>query len=106
MDKTQTMNAAYDRLSLLLPLSACQGICSYDHEIMQLPDTGGIPCVYQTSQRYWVTIKVLYMYLQRCLLDWHGSRLGFVTLCDGEVSWGPLSNTTSHTSLASNVTQV
>ena len=61
--------------------------------------------MYQKSQRYWVTIKVLYRYLQRCLLGWHGSRLGFVTPCDGEVSWGPLGNTTSQTSLASNVTK-
>ena len=50
MDKTQTINVAYDRVSLLLLFSACQCICSYDHEIMQLPDTGGIPCVYQTLQ--------------------------------------------------------
>ena len=70
-------------------------MCSFDHEIMQLTDTGGIPCVYQTSQRNWVTIKVLYRYLRGCLLGWHGSRLGFVTPCDGEVSQGPLGNTTS-----------
>ena len=69
MDKTQIMNVAYVRVSLLLLFSACQCICSYDHEIMQLPDTGGIPCVYQTLQRNWVTIKVLYMYLRRCPLS-------------------------------------
>ena len=63
MDKSQTMNIAYDRVSLLLLFSACQCICSYDHEIIQLPDTGGIPCVYQTSQRNRVTKKVLYRYL-------------------------------------------
>jgi len=74
-------------------------ICSYDHEIMQLTDTGGIPCVYQTSQRNWVTIKMLYRYLWGCLLGWHGSRLGFVTPCDGEVSQGPLGNTTSQQAL-------
>ena len=51
MDKTQTINVAYDRVSLLLLFSACQCMCSYDHEIMQLPDTGGMPCVHQTSQR-------------------------------------------------------
>ena len=99
MDKTQTINIAYDRVGLLLLFSACQCICSYDHEIMQLPDTGGIPCVYQMSQHNWVTIKVLYRYLQRCLLGWHGSRLGFVTPCDGEVSRGPLGNTTSQEAL-------
>ena len=86
MEKTQTTNVAYDRVSLLLLFSACQCICSYDHEIMQLTDIGGVPCVYQTLQRNWVTIKVLYRYLGWCLLSWHGSRLGFVTPCDGEVS--------------------
>ena len=75
MDKTQTINVAYDRVSLLLQFSACQCMCSYDHEIMQLPDTGGMPCVYQTSQRNWATIKVLYRYLRWWLLvgvnrDW------------------------------------
>ena len=39
-------------------------------------------------------------------MSWHGSRLGFVTPCNGEVSQGPLGNTTSQTSLASNVTKV
>ena len=76
---------------------------SFNHEIMQLPDTGGIPWVLQTSQRNWVIIKMFYRYLQRCLLSWHGSRLGFVTPCIGEVSLGPLGNT-HHKKLASNVT--
>ena len=57
--------------------------CSFDYEIM----------CYQTSQRNWVIINMLYMYLLRCLLSWHKSRLGFVTLSFGEVSLGPLSNT-------------
>ena len=30
------------------------GIISLDHEIMQLTDTGGVPCVYQTSQCNWI----------------------------------------------------
>ena len=47
---------------------------------------------YQTSQRNWVIIKMLYRCFWRCLLGWHRSRLGFVTLCIGEVSLGPLSN--------------
>ena len=47
---------------------------------------------YQTSQRNWVIIKMLYRYLRRCPLSWHGSRLGFVTPCFGEVSLGPLGN--------------
>ena len=63
--------------------------------------------MYQTSQRKWVTIKMLYRYLRGCLLSWHESRLGFVTLYDGEVSLGPLGNTTSQElkKLASNVTK-
>ena len=61
---------------------------SFDYEIMQLPDTGGIPVCYQTSQRNWVIIKMLYRYLRRCLLGWHRSRLGFVTLSIGEISLG------------------
>src|SRR3982750_636210 len=48
---------------------------------------------YQTSQRNWVIIKMLYRYLRRCLLSWHRSRLGFVTPTIGEVSLGPLGNT-------------
>ena len=45
---------------------------------------------YQMSQRNWVIIKMLYRCLQRCLLGWHRSRLGFVTPCIGELSLGPL----------------
>ena len=45
-----------------------------DHEIVQLPDTVGMLWVYQTSQRNWVTIKVHYRYLRKCLLGWHESR--------------------------------
>ena len=48
---------------------------------------------YQTSQRNWVIIKMLYRCLQRCLLGSHISRLGFVTPSIGEVSLGPLGNT-------------
>ena len=59
---------------------------------------------YQTSQRNWVIIKVLYRYLRRCLLSWRESRLGFVTPYDGEVSLGPLDNT-HHKELASKVTK-
>ena len=45
---------------------------------------------YQMSQRNWVIIKMLYMYLRRCLLVWHRLRSGFVTPSIGEVSLGPL----------------
>ena len=55
---------------------------------------------YQTSQRNWVIIKVLYRCLQRYMLGWRISRLGFVTPIVGEVSLGPLGNA-HHLSLAS-----
>ena len=55
---------------------------------------------YQTSQRNWVIIKELYMCLQRYMLSWRISRLGFVTSIVGEVSLGPLGNA-HHISLAS-----
>ena len=55
---------------------------------------------YQTSQRKWVIIKVLYRCLQRYMLGWRISRLGFVTPIVGEVSLGPLGNA-HHLSLAS-----
>ena len=70
-------------------------IISLDHEIVQLPDAVGVLWVYQTSQRNWVTIKVHYRYLRKCLLGWHKSRLEFVTPYDGEVSLGPLGNASS-----------
>ena len=47
---------------------------------------------YQTTQRNWVIIKELYRCLQRYMLGWRISRLGFVTPMVGEVSLGPLSN--------------
>ena len=47
---------------------------------------------YQTSQRNWVIIKMLYRSLRWCLLSWNRLRLGFVTPCIGEVSLGPLGN--------------
>ena len=81
--------------SLLLLLSQCQ---------IHVPSTmrscnSRIPKEYlvcnQMSQRNWVIIMMLYRYLQRCLLVWRESRLGFVTLYDGEVSPGPLGNTAS-----------
>ena len=55
---------------------------------------------YQTSQRNWVIIKVLYRCFRRYMLGWHNSRLGFVTPIVGEVSLGPLGNA-HHLSLAS-----
>ena len=58
---------------------------------------------YQTSQRNWVIIKEPYRRLQRYMLGWCISRLGFVTPIVGEVSLGPLGNA-HHLSLASNAT--
>ena len=55
---------------------------------------------YQTSQHNWVVIKELYRCLQRYILGWRISRLGFVTPIVGEVSLGPLGNA-HHISLAS-----
>ena len=55
---------------------------------------------YQMSQRNWVIIKDLYRCLQRYMLSWRISRLGFVTPIVGEVSLGPLGNA-HHLSLAS-----
>ena len=104
MDKTQTMNVAYDSSQFIAIIFCMSSICFYDHEIMQLTNTGGVPCVYQTSQRNWVTTNVLYRYLRGCLLSWHGSRLGFVTPCDREVSLGRL-GIQHHKKLASKVTK-
>ena len=66
---------------------------SFDYEIMQLRIPEECLLCYETSQRNWVIIKMLYRYLQRYLLSWHRSRLGFVTPSVGEVSLGPLGNT-------------
>ena len=66
--------------------------CSYDYEIMQLPNTGGTPRVLSNVQRNSVIINMLYRCLRRCLLGWHRSRLGFVTPSILEVSLGPLGN--------------
>ena len=74
--------------------------CSYDYEIMQLPITEEHFVCYQTSQRNWVIIKVLYRCLRWYLLSWHRPRLGFVNPIVEEVSLGPLGNT-HHLSLAS-----
>ena len=45
---------------------------------------------YQTPQYNWVIIKELYKCLQRYMLSWRISILGFVTPIVGEVSLGPL----------------
>ena len=96
MNETLTTSIAYDHIMFIAIVFCMSSICSYDHEIMQLTDTGGVPCVYQTLQRNWVIINMLYRYLRGCLFSWHGSRLGFVTPYDRDVSWGQLGNTASH----------
>ena len=58
---------------------------------------------YQTSQRNWVIIKMLYRCLRRCLLGWHRSRLGFVTCVSERYLWA-LSVMLITISLASDVT--
>ena len=95
MDKTHPKRSTKIVLFVLLELFQMSSIISLDHEIVQLPDTVGVLWVCQTSQRNWVAIKVHYGYLRKCLLSWHGSRLGFVTPYDGEVSLGPLGKTSS-----------
>ena len=95
MDKTQLKHSIKDRVVSFARAFPMSSIFSLDHEIVQLSDTVGVLWVCQTSQRNWVTIKVHYGYLRKCLLSWHGSRLRFVTPYDGEVSLGPLGNASS-----------
>ena len=95
MDKDPILSIAQDHVVCLLRAFLMSGIISLDHEIVQLLDTVGMLWVCLTPQRNWVAIKVHYGYLRKCLLGWHESRLGFVTPCDGEVSLGPLSKTSS-----------
>ena len=95
MDKTQLKHSIKDRVVSFARAFPMSSIFSLDHEIVQLPDTVGVLWVCQTSQRNWVTIKVHYGYLRKCLLGWHESRLGFVTPYDGVESLGPLGNASS-----------
>ena len=59
---------------------------------------------YQTSQRNWVIIKMLYRCLRRCLLGWHRSSLGYLSLRVSERYLWALSVMHIIWSLASNVT--
>ena len=86
---------AQDRVVRLLRAFLMSSISSLDHEIVQLPDTVGMLWVYQTLQSNWVTVKVHYRYLRKCLLGLHESRLVSVTPRDGEVSLGPLGRASS-----------
>ena len=93
MDKTHPLAYHNDRLVLLLLLSSCQIHIPLTMRLCNSRIPEECLVCYQTSQRNWVIIKMLYRYLQRCLLGWHRSRLGFVTPSIGEVSLGPLGNT-------------
>ena len=90
IDLTHSVSLALDRLVYCYFFMTYT--CSYDYEIMQLLNTEEHFVCYQTSQRNWVIIKVLYRCLQRYMLSWRISRLGFVTPIVGEVSLGPLGN--------------
>ena len=68
MEKTQLKHSIKDRVVSFAKAFLMSSIFSLDHEIVQLPDTVGMLWVYQTSQRNWVTIKVYYGYLRKCLL--------------------------------------
>ena len=93
IDLTHSVSLALDRFSLLLLLSSwlihvpmTMRLCN-----SRIPEEHFV--CYQTSQRNWVIIKVLYRCLWWYLLSWHRSRLGFITPIVREVSLGPLSNT-------------
>ena len=54
---------------------------------MQLPDTGGIPCVLSNVIIYLGDHKDALQVAPKFLLSWHRMRLGFVTLSIGEVRY-------------------
>ena len=101
IDLTHSVSLALDRLvccsSWLIHVPMTMRLCN-----SRLPEEHFV--CYQTSQRNWVIIKVLYRCLWWYLLSWHRSRLGFVTPIVGEVSLGPLGNAhhISLTSIATN----
>ena len=45
MDKTHSLAQHYDRYSFIATAFFMTYTCSSDYEIMQLPNTGGTPCV-------------------------------------------------------------
>ena len=93
--KTQTMNVAYGLVKFIAIIFCMSSICSYDHEIMQLTDIGGVTCVYQTSQRNWGDYRDALQVSPRVSVELAWIETGIATPYDGEVSWGPLGNTTS-----------
>ena len=114
MNRITSLGEWFDGHDPSVSLAPDRLVCCYCflHDLYKVPATmrlcnSRLPeehfVCYQTSQRKWVIIKVLYRCLRSCLLSWHRSRLGFVTLCTREVSLGPLGNT-HHLSLASIIT--
>ena len=45
MDKTRPLSYHYDHYSFIATAFFMTYTCSVDYEIMQLPNTGGTPCV-------------------------------------------------------------
>ena len=101
IDLTHSVSLALDRLVccycffITYTCSLTMRLCN-----SRLPEEHFV--CYQTSQHNWVIIKVLYRCLQRYLLGWRISRLGFVTPIVGEVSLGPLGNA-HHISIPSSI---
>ena len=77
--------------------------CSSDYELCNSRVPKEHLLCYQTSQRNWVIIKMLYKCLQWCLLIWHRSRLGLSLRLSERYLWA-LSVMHITISLASNVT--
>ena len=92
MDKTHPLAQHNDLSVLLLLLSSCQIHIPLTMRLCNSQTSEKCLVCYQTSQHNWMIIKMLYRYLRRCLLGWHRSRLGFVTLSIEEVSLGPPGN--------------
>ena len=102
IDLTHSVSLALDHFSLLLLISSWLIHVPMTMRLYssRLPEEHFV--CYQTSQRNWVIIKELYRCLQRYMLGWRMSRLGFVTPIVGEVSLGPLGNA-HHISIATNM---
>ena len=75
MDKTHLLAQYNDRSVLLLLFFSCQIYIPPTMRLCNSRTPEECLMCYQTSQRYWVIIKMLYRYLRRCLLGWHRSRL-------------------------------
>ena len=90
IDLTHSVSLALDRLVYCY---------CFLHDLYKVPTTMRL-CNSRLPEEHFVIIKVLYRCLQRYMLSWRISRLGFVTPIVGEVSLGPLGNA-HHLSLAS-----